>query len=46
VRWIDEVLQMALVHQATPLAETDTKEPDEKQAKSKSKAKDKPLRAH
>ena len=46
VRWIDEVLQMALVHQATPLAETDTKEPAEKQVKSKSKAKDKPLRAH
>ena len=46
VRWIDEVLQMALVHQATPLAEPDTKEPAEKQVKSKSKAKDKPLRAH
>ena len=46
VRWIDEVLEMALVHQATPLAETDTKEPAEKQVKSKSKAKDKPLRAH
>ena len=46
VRWIDQVLQMALVHQATPLAETDTKEPAEKQVKSKSKAKDKPLRAH
>ena len=46
VRWIDEVLQMALVHQTTPLAETDTKEPAEKQAKSKSKAKVKPLIAH
>ena len=46
VRWIDEVLQMALQHQPTPLAETDAKEPDEKATKSKGKAKDKPLRAH
>ncbi|MEN8206137.1 MAG: endopeptidase La [Pseudomonadota bacterium] len=46
VRWIDEVLQVALQHQPTPLAEPDAKEAAEKTAKSKSKAKDKPLRAH
>jgi len=46
VRWIDEVLQVALQHQPTPLDATDTKEPAEKTAKSKAKAKDKPLRAH
>ena len=46
VRWIDEVLQMALVHQPTPLAEADGKEATDKSAKSKGKVKDKPLRAH
>ena len=46
VRWIDEVLQMALQHQPTPLAETDDNETAEKSTKSKAKAKVKPLRAH
>ena len=46
VRWIDQVLEVALQHQPTPLAGTDVKEPDEKATKSKAKAKDKPLRAH
>jgi len=43
VRWIDQVLEFALQHQPTPLEETDTKE---EPAKTKGKAKDKPLRAH
>jgi len=42
VRWIDQVLEVALQHQPTPLEEADNKEP----AKSKSKVKVKPLRAH
>ncbi len=42
VRWIDQVLELALQHRPTPLEEADTKEP----AKTKPKAKDKPLRAH
>ncbi len=42
VRWIDQVLEVALQHQPTPLEEADAKEP----AKTKVKAKDKPLRAH
>ncbi len=42
VRWIDQVLELALQHRPTPLEEADTKEP----AKPKPKAKDKPLRAH
>ena len=42
VRWIDQVLEVALQHRPTPLDEPDGKEP----AKSKGKAKDKPLRAH
>ena len=46
VRWIDQVLEVALQHQPTPLAGTDIKEPAEKATKSKAKAKDKPLRAH
>jgi ATP-dependent Lon protease len=46
VRWIDQVLEVALQHQPAPLAGTDTKEPAEKTTKSKAKAKDKPLRAH
>jgi ATP-dependent Lon protease len=46
VRWIDQVLEVALQHQPTPLAGADTKEPTAKPAKSKVKAKDKPLRAH
>ena len=43
VRWIDQVLELALQHQPTPLEEADTKE---EPAKSKVKAKAKPLRAH
>jgi ATP-dependent Lon protease len=46
VRWIDEVLQVALTHQPTPLTEEGTKQAAPKPAKSKAKAKDKPLRAH
>ena len=46
VRWIDEVLQVALTHQPTPLAEAGPKQPATKPAKSKAKTKDKPLRAH
>ncbi|MGB5425550.1 MAG: endopeptidase La [Gammaproteobacteria bacterium] len=42
VRWIDQVLEVALQHQPTPLEEADAKEP----AKTKVKAKAKPLRAH
>ena len=43
VRWIDQVLELALQHRPTPLDEADTKE---EPAKSKVKAKAKPLRAH
>jgi len=47
VRWIDQVLEVALQHQPTPLAGADAaKEPVAKPAKSKAKVKDKPLRAH
>ena len=47
VRWIDQVLELALQHQPTPLAGADVaKEPVAKPAKSKAKVKDKPLRAH
>jgi ATP-dependent Lon protease len=46
VRWIDQVLEVALQHQPTPLAGADTQEPTAKPAKSKAKAKDTPLRAH
>ena len=47
VRWIDQVLEVALQHRPTPLAGADaTKEPVAKPAKSKAKVKDKPLRAH
>jgi len=46
VRWIDQVLEVALQHQPTPLAGAGTKEPTAKPAKSKAKVKDKPLRAH
>ena len=42
VRWIDQVLELALQHHPTPLDEADSKEP----AKTKGKVKDKPLRAH
>jgi len=42
VRWIDQVLEVALQHQPTPLEEADNKEP----SKAKSKVKSKPLHAH
>jgi ATP-dependent Lon protease len=44
VRWIDEVLQVALTHQPTPLEDTETKVTTRKSAKSKGK--EKPLTAH
>jgi ATP-dependent Lon protease len=43
VRWIDQVLEVALQHQPTPLEESEAKE---EPAKTKTKAKGKPLRAH
>jgi ATP-dependent Lon protease len=46
VRWIDEVLQVALTHQPEPLTDEGAKVVEDKPAKTKSKAKDKPLRAH
>ena len=45
VRWIDEVLQVALLHQPTPLPESEAKETARK-PKPKPKPKDKPLHAH
>jgi len=45
VRWIDEVLQVALLHQPTPLPESVAKETARK-PKPKPKPKDKPLHAH
>jgi ATP-dependent Lon protease len=45
VRWIDEVLQVALLHQPTPLPEGTVKETPRK-PKPKPKPKDKPLHAH
>jgi ATP-dependent Lon protease len=44
VRWIDQVLELALQHRPTPLDESNAKE--EEPAKTKAKVKDKPLRAH
>ncbi|MDH3948155.1 MAG: endopeptidase La [Gammaproteobacteria bacterium] len=44
VRWIDEVLQVALTHQPTPLEENDAKVSAGKEAKGKGKGK--PLTAH
>ncbi len=47
VRWIDEVLQVALSHQPTPLADPENKDPGTKtKEKTKVRAKEKPLRAH
>jgi len=46
VRWIDEVLQVALLHQPDPLPDSETKEAPAKAAKPKSKAKEKPIIAH
>jgi ATP-dependent Lon protease len=50
VKWIDEVLQMALQHQPVPLADETAKEAENKPIKSKSKEKaepkPKPIRAH
>jgi ATP-dependent Lon protease len=47
VRWIDEVLQVALLHQPDPLADSEPKEaPAKAAAKTKGKAKEKPIIAH
>jgi ATP-dependent Lon protease len=47
VRWIDEVLQVALSHQPTPLTDAESKDPGTKtKAKAKARTKEKPLRAH
>ena len=46
VRWIDEVLQVALVHQPEPSKPGDIKEAEPKTVKPKVSAKPKPLRSH
>jgi len=46
VRWIDEVLQVALLHQPEPHKSGDVKEPEPKTVKAKVVAKPKPLRSH
>jgi len=46
VRWIDEVLQVALVQQPTPLDAGTAKPAADTAAKAKAKGKDKPLTAH
>ena len=48
VKWIDQVLEIALLHLPVPLAENEAKETDKTSAKSKSKkaTKPKPVRAH
>ena len=46
VRWIDEVLAVALTHQPTPLKEGPDKEDPPKIAKGKGKGKENPLTAH
>jgi ATP-dependent Lon protease len=46
VRWIDEVLQVALVHQPEPRKSGDIKEAEPKTVKPKVSAKPKPLRSH
>jgi ATP-dependent Lon protease len=50
VRWIDQVLELALQHQPVPLAEAASKGQEDKAVKGKDKAKDepkqKPIRAH
>jgi ATP-dependent Lon protease len=46
VRWIDEVLQVALVHQPEPRKSGDVKEAEPKTVKPKVSAKPKPLRSH
>jgi len=46
VRWIDQVLEVALTHQPTPLKEVPAKEGTRKVAKPKGKGKENPLTAH
>jgi ATP-dependent Lon protease len=46
VRWIDEVLQVALLHQPEPHKSGEPKEPEAKTVKPKVSAKPKPLRSH
>ena len=46
VRWIDEVLAVALTHQPTPLKDGPGKEDPPKVAKGKGKGKENPLTAH
>ena len=46
VRWIDEVLAVALTHQPTPLKEVPAKEGARKVTKGKGKGKENPLTAH
>ena len=46
VRWIDEVLDVALTHQPTPLKDVSAKEGARKVAKGKGKGKENPLTAH
>ncbi len=46
VRWIDEVLEVALTHQPAPLKEIPAREVTRKVAKGKGKGKENPLTAH
>jgi ATP-dependent Lon protease len=46
VRWIDEVLQVALSHQPTPLEDATGKVPARKASKGKASGKENPLTAH
>jgi ATP-dependent Lon protease len=46
VRWIDEVLQVALQHQPVPLAEEGKEQAESKSVKGKEKGRQKPVTAH
>ena len=46
VRWIDEVLDVALTHQPTPLKDIPAREAARKVSKTKAKGKENPLTAH
>ena len=46
VRWIDEVLQVALQHQPVPLADEGKEQAESKSVKGKEKGRQKPVTAH